>query len=115
MTNHNQFYIAAALQGNREASSGADQYNIEGLVSLDYSIFIFDSPEVSFNIGADLIPSLSDLGRVRSRIDSNLKWEVFKDFYLKWTFFYSYDSKPLSTDAEKSDWAISLLGLEYKL
>jgi hypothetical protein len=53
--------------------------------------------------------------RVRSRIDSNLKWEVFKDFYLKWTFFYSYDSKPLSKDGEKSDWAVSLVGLEYKL
>jgi hypothetical protein len=52
---------------------------------------------------------------VRSRIDSNLKWEVFKDFYLKWTFFYSHVSKPLSTDAEKNDWAVSLLGLEYKL
>jgi hypothetical protein len=115
MTNHNQFYVAAAVQGNREVSSGKDQYNIEGLLSVDYSIFIFDSPEVSFNIGVDLIPSISDFGRVRSRIDSNLKWEVFKDLYLKWTFFYSYDSKPLSTDGEKSDWAVSLVGLEYKL
>jgi hypothetical protein len=34
---------------------------------------------------------------------------------LKWTFYYSYDSRPLSTTASKSDWAISLLGLEYKL
>jgi hypothetical protein len=115
MTNHSQFYVAAALLGNREVSSGTDQYNIEGLLSLDYSIFIFDSPEVSLNIGGDLIPSISDLGRVRSRFDSNLKWEVFKDFYLKWTFFYSYDSKPLSKDGEKSDWAVSLVGLEYKL
>jgi hypothetical protein len=115
LTNHSYFYVAGGVQGNREASSGTNQYNLEGLISLDYSVFIYDSPEVSFNISGDLIPSLSDLGRVRSRIDSNLKWEVFNDFYLKWSFFHSFDSRPLSTTAEKSDWAISLLGLEYKL
>jgi hypothetical protein len=114
-TNYTNFYAALGVQANREASMGTDQYNLEALVSIDYSVFIYDSPVVTINLGGDLIPSLSDLGRVRCQVDSNLKWEVFKDFYLKWTFYYSFDSRPLSTTAERSDWAISLLGFEYKL
>jgi hypothetical protein len=114
-SNRSTLYIAGGLLGNKEESKGAIQYNLEGTFGVDYSVYIYDFPEVSFNISADLIPSLSDAGRVRATIDSNLKWEVFNDFYLKWTFYYNYDSRPLSVDAAKYDWAITLLGLEYKL
>lgn len=114
-SNRSQLHISGALQGNKEDSEGGISFNLEGVLGVDYSVFIYESPEVSFNISADLTPSLNDLGRVRSEIDSNLKWEIFKDFYLKWTFFYSYDSKPPTEGASKSDWAVSLLGIEYKL
>lgn len=114
-TNRTNLFIAGGIQGTREVSLGEDQYNIEGLLGTNYSIFIYDTPEVSFNLSCNLIPSLNDLGRVRVDIDSNLKWEIFHDFYLKWTFYYSFDSRPLSGTAERNDWAISLLGLEYKL
>lgn len=114
-TNRSQLHISGALQANKEKSKGGDGYNVEGLFGMVYSVFIYESPEVSFNLSADLTPSLNDLGRVRSEIDSNLKWEIFKDFYLKWTFFYSFDSKPPTEGAQKSDWAVSLLGIEYKL
>ena len=114
-TNTTRFYIAGGIQGNREWSEGNSQYNLEGQVTLDYSVFIYDSPEISFNVSLDLIPSFSNLGRIRTQIDSNLKWEVFNDFYLKWNFFYNFDNKPLSETASKTDWAISLLGVEIKL
>ena len=114
-TNSTYFYIAGGIQANRELSMGTSQYNLEGMITSNYSVFIFDSPEVSFNLNAKLMPSLNDLGRIRTQFDSNLKWEMFSDFYLKWTFFYSFDSRPLSETAEKSDWAITLLGLEYNL
>ncbi|MEN8227811.1 MAG: DUF481 domain-containing protein [Bacteroidota bacterium] len=114
-TNSTHFYIAGGIQANRELSMGISQYNLEGMIASNYSVFIFDSPEVSFNINAKVIPSLNDFGRIRSQVDSNLKWEMFNDFYLKWTFFYSFDNRPLSETAEKSDWAITLLGLEYSL
>ncbi len=113
--NRTHFYAALGFQGNRELSQGTSKYNLEGLIATNYSVFIYDSPEVSFNLKSQLIPSLNDLGRVRFKVDSNLRWEVFSDFFLKWTFFYSFDSRPLSNEAERSDWAISLLGLEYNL
>ena len=88
---------------------------MEGLLTANYSVFIYDNPDVSFNLTTKLIPSLSNLGRVRLDIDSNLKWEIFSDFYLKWTFFYNFDNQPLTEGAEKNDWAVTLLGVEYKL
>jgi hypothetical protein len=81
----------------------------------DYAMFIYDDPEVSLDLDASLIPSINNPGRIRSNINSNLKWELFNDFFLKWTFYFSFDSRPLSESAEKSDWAISMLGIEYKL
>jgi len=113
-TNIHHFFVAGGLTGNRERSQGTSQYNLEARVTLGYSVFIYDSPEISLNMQGDLFPSLSNLGRVRTQIDSNLTWEIFSDFYLKWNFFFSYDNRPLSETASKSDWAISLLGLEYK-
>lgn len=114
-SNTAHFYAALGLQATRELSKGGNQNNLEGLVMADYSIFIYDDPEVSFNLSPKMIPSLSDWGRVRFDLDSNLKWEIFNDFYLKWTFYYNYDSRPLTDGAEKNDWAVTLLGVEYKL
>lgn len=114
-SNTSHFYIAAGILGNREWSGGDSRYNLEGKITLNYTLYIYDSPEVSINIRGDLIPSITDPGRIRTQIDSNLSWEIFSDFYLKWTFFHTFDSRPLSETAGKNDWAISLLGLEYKL
>lgn len=114
-TNSSYLYVAMGLLGNREVSLGEEQFNLEGLIKSEYSIFIYDSPEVSFTLTGDLLPSLNNLGRVRADIDSNLKWEIFNDFYLKWTFYFSYDSRPISETSEKNDWAVTLIGVEYKL
>jgi hypothetical protein len=114
-TNRSYLYSGLGLQANREISLGEGQFNLEGVITSQYSVFIYDDPEVSFDLTATLIPSLTTLGRVRTNIDSSLKWEIFSDFYLKWTLWYNYDSQPLSTGAEKNDWAVTLIGLEYKL
>ncbi len=99
---------------NREFSGELTQDNFEGILMTNYKLYLFDSPEVSLNFAGHLIPGLSQFGRIRSEIDSNLKWEIFKDFYLKWTFYNSFDNKPLSGVDINRDWGITL-GLEYKL
>lgn len=114
-TNSIHLYAATGILTNRELSQETTQNNIEGIVAVNYSVFIYDNPEVSFDISSNIIPSLNNPGRIRSETESNLKWEVFNDFYLKWSFYYSFDSEPLSSGAEKNDWALTLLGLEYKL
>lgn len=114
-TNRSSLRIGTGLQGNRELTQDGDQNSIEALLNSDFSMFIYDSPKLTFNLSGQLTPSISDFGRVRVDVDSNISWEVFHDFYLKWTFYYTFDSRPVSTTAAKSDWAVSLLGIEYKL
>ncbi len=113
--NTTHFLVAGGILGNRERSVDVARFNLEAKATVSYRVYIYDSPEVSLNIRGDLIPSLNDPGRVRMQIDSNLSWEVFSDFFLKYNFYYSFDSRPLSETASKNDWAISLLGIEYKL
>ena len=116
LTNTMNLYTAAGLLFGREVSVDLEQYNLEGKIVADYTVFIYDSPELSFNANASLIPSLNDPGRIRSEIKSSLRWEVLNDLYLKWSFYYVFDSRPLSGSKEdKSDWGISMLGLEFKL
>lgn len=116
LTNNMNLYAAAGLLFGRELSVDLEQYNIEGKIVGDYTVFIYETPELSFNFNGSLIPSLNDPGRIRSEIRSALKWEVLNDLFLKWSFYYIFDSRPLSgSEEEKSDWGISMLGIEYDL
>jgi hypothetical protein len=101
------------LSVNREFSGDLTQNNIEGLVGLGYSLFIIDSPEVTYNFAGYLFPGLNRIGRVRSEINTDLKWEMFNDFFLKGSLFFSFDNKPLSGVDTHTDWGTSL-GVEYK-
>lgn len=114
-TNRSNLRIGTGLQANRELTQDGDQNSVEGILTSDFSMFIYDSPKLTFNLGGQLLPSLSDLGRIRVDVDSNISWEIFHDFYLKWTFYYTFDSRPVSATAARSDWAVTLLGIEYKL
>jgi hypothetical protein len=101
------------LSVNREFSGDLTQNNIEGIVGLGYSLFIIDSPEVTYNFAGYLFPGLNRIGRVRSEINTDLKWEMFNDFFLKGSLFFSFDNKPLSGVDTHTDWGTSL-GVEYK-
>jgi len=114
-TNFTLVNTAAGLQATRENSSEDVQNNLEAFAAGRYKVFIYDDPEVSVDLSAQVIPSLSTLGRVRTSINSSLNWEIFSDFYLKWTFYFNSDNQPLSETAEKYDWGVTLLGIEYKL
>lgn len=111
--NKQQLSAGAGLMANREFSGELTRNNLESLVQLSYLLYLFDSPEVSLNFVTNLIPGLSEFGRIRNETDSSIKWEVFKDFYLKLTFYNSYDNQPLSGVDVRGDWGATL-GLEYK-
>jgi hypothetical protein len=114
-TNRMRLDAGAGVQFNREQSLDLHSFNLESVFIGDYYIYIFEAPDINFDIKASLIPSLSDFGRIRTELNSNLRWEVLNDFFLKWTFYYSFDSRPLTEDASKTDWAVTMLGIEYSL
>jgi hypothetical protein len=98
---------------NREFSGNLAQNNFEGVIGVTYSLFILNSPKVSFDFDGFVIPSYNLWGRVRSSVNSSLNWELFNDFYLKGSLFFSSDNQPLSGVDVHSDWGTSL-GIEYK-
>ncbi|MEE4286069.1 MAG: DUF481 domain-containing protein [Mariniphaga sp.] len=99
---------------NREHSGELTQDNLEGIVYLNYMLFLYDSPKITLNVYSDFIPSLNHFGRIRSETNSSINWEIFKDLYLIYSFYNSFDNTPLSGVDVRGDWGITL-GLEYRL
>jgi len=81
--------------------------SIEATFSLNWDWFRFDSPELDWSTALELIPSLTESGRVRAEFDTGLKWEIFND--LKWgvEFYSSFDNKPQSETATTSDYGVN--------
>lgn len=116
LNNSMNLYAAGGILFGRELSEDITQYNVEAKIVADYTVFIYDSPELSLNAHASIIPSLSDPGRFRTEVKSNLKWEVFNNLFLKWSFYHIFDSRPLSGgEEERNDWGINTLGVEFDL
>jgi hypothetical protein len=125
-TNNSLLVVSGGLSANREEYAEmivpeiptseippTSQSNLEGLLSLKWELFTFGSRETDFTIALDLLPSLTDTGRVRSKIISSIRHELFSDFYIAISVDASYDNRP-PTDAEKSDWnLVSSIGYSY--
>ncbi|MBA7533304.1 hypothetical protein ES705_25539 [subsurface metagenome] len=112
-SNYSVLYFAGGLQANRETTADTATYNLEGVITSKFSAFKYSSPKLSFDLSGTVFPSFNNWGRIRTNVESTLSWEVFEDFYLKWSMYYTYDNRPLSKEGSKNDWAITLLGLEY--
>jgi len=114
-TDHSAILLEAGLKGTREdlAGSTTDEETIEayGLVKWDW--FRFDTPELDLSTSLEVIPNLSDTGRVRSELDIELQWEMIEDLFWQLSYYNSYDSKPATVGAEKNDYGI-ITSLGYK-
>ncbi|WP_282035779.1 DUF481 domain-containing protein [Saccharicrinis aurantiacus] len=88
-TNHSLMYIAGGLNTNRETTSDIATYNLEGAISLKYSVFKYSSPKLSLDFKGIVYPSINNWGRIRTYVESSLSWEVLEDFYFKWSFITS--------------------------
>lgn len=114
-TNHNELTAVAGLSVNREWSANQDgAYNLEGLLSLEHSVFRYDYPKTDITLEATVYPNLTDWGRVRSEIDVSASREIVKDLTIVISFYDSYDSDPLDPSAEKNDYGlVSSLGWTF--
>ena len=110
--NYSQAYGTVGIQGNREFSEDSVATNIEGVFLLSYTIFKYSYPKIDLTMSSVLYPNLIDFERIRTTINSKLRWEVHSNLYLKYTLYHTFDNKPLTEGAEKSDWSVSV-GIEY--
>ena len=114
-SNRAQLAAGAGIVFNEEkASDGESTENIEGLLLVRGSYFTYDRPKTNLDLNLQLYPSFSDTGRFRLQLDASARRELFKDFFLATTVYYTHDNRPPNPDADKSDVGIVLsIGWSY--
>jgi hypothetical protein len=108
-TNTSIVSLVGGLQLSREnLNSGIeDEDTVEGFFTLAWDWFRYDTPELDFSTQLQVIPNLTDTGRVRAEFDVSMKWELIPDLFWELGFYDSYDSDPVVPGAEKNDYGIT--------
>lgn len=107
-TNTSELSLVGGLVGTAETLVGdaSSQENIEGLLGMDYSRYIFDDPKIDLSTVLSVYPSITDSGRTRGQLDVSLRWEMIKDLYWDLSYYNTYDSAPPSGSLSTNDYGI---------
>lgn len=115
-TNRTTLQLVGGFQVSRENVSVdvSDKDTVEAYAILNWDWFRFDSPELDLSTNLQIIPNLTDTGRVRAEFEIKLKWEMVEDLFWQLSLYDSYDSDPIVVDAEKNDYGIiTSLGWDF--
>ena len=97
------------LQFSREnlVNEPEDLDSLEATFTANWDWFLFDDPELDWSSRIQLIPSLTEKGRVRGELDTTLSWEIIGD--LKWavSLYGSWDNQPQSVEGSTSDYGVN--------
>jgi uncharacterized protein DUF481 len=74
---------------------------------------MYDFPNLTLGGRLQIIPSLTDAGRVRLQADARVRREIISDFYVSVSVFDSFDSRPPTEGASKNDWG-PVVSIGYK-
>jgi hypothetical protein len=107
-TNSSEFGLIAGVIGTSETLEGdvSSQENIEGLLALDYSRYIYDDPMLDLSSRLSIFPSITESGRMRAQFDINLRWEMFADLFWDLGYYNTYDSNPASGSESTNDYGV---------
>ena len=87
-------------------SSGDDLFNAEGIVGFYWNLFIYHTPKTNLTFDFTTYPSLTDGGRVRMDLDTRLRREIIKDFFVDLSFYLNFDNRPPSATAATTDYGL---------
>ncbi len=101
--------LEGGLQFSREnlIAEDEDTDSLESTFSANWDWFLFEDPELDWSTRLQIIPSLTERGRVRGELDTTLQWELFGD--LKWaiSLYASWDNQPQSDVGATSDYGVN--------
>jgi putative salt-induced outer membrane protein YdiY len=106
-TNSNLAWLGGIVYAHESFDTAAGQpsdQNIEAVVGLQYNYIRFDFGE--FNSQVRVFPGLTDTGRVRLTTNNVLTIKLRNNFYLAFTLWDNFDSRPPMT-AKKNELGIS--------
>jgi hypothetical protein len=90
---HSEWSVGAGLAGTHEDfQSESSRNSLEAVLATSYSLFRYDEPKRSLDIGLSVFPSLTDAGRVRAEADIDSRYEIVKDLFFDVSLYASYDS-----------------------
>lgn len=97
-TNKTNLSLIAALGYTTEkdqsnSTSTANKRSFDSAVAVQFSTFRFDSTTLDTTIW--VYPSLTTIGRVRMTINQDVYYKFYKDFYVRASFYDSYDNRPV--------------------
>jgi hypothetical protein len=79
--------------------------NAEALFYVKYRMFRFSNTQVDLDFYA--FPNLTRFGRVRTGLQTSLKFEIFRNFFWKFSLYENFDSDPPIT-APRNDFGTSM-------
>ena len=92
-----------AVYNNEDGIDTEPRRKIEGLLGLQTSYYTYDRPKTTVDASVDYFPGLSDWGRHRLQINTAVKRELWKDFFVALNLYDTFDSEPPSPDADRND------------
>jgi hypothetical protein len=114
-TNQSRIAFGGGLIRSWEDSNGIAETkeDTEALVAMDFEWFRYDEPELDVSTKFTLYNRLSGTREPRGNLDVSFKWEIFKDFYWSFSFYYTFD-KQAETGVATTDYG-SFVSLGWKL
>lgn len=101
--------VEGELQFSRESlvATTDDTDSLEAAFSVNWDWFMFEDPEFDWSTRVQIIPSLTESGRVRSELNTTLSWELIGDLNWALSFYGSWDNQPQSTTGATSDYGVN--------
>jgi hypothetical protein len=106
-SHHAFFALTGGVAWTRETfteNTASQDHSAEGLGKMEFNAF--DLGDLSFLAKVAVYPSLTIAHRVRADVNSELKWDLPKDFYVKFSYNLNTDNRP-PPDGVKSDYVLS--------
>jgi len=114
-TNNSRIAFGGGLIRSWEDANGVAETkeDTEALIAMDFEWFHYDEPELDVSTKFTLYNRLSGTREPRGNLDVSFKWEIFKDFYWSFSFYYTFDQQH-ETGAATTDYG-SFVSLGWKL
>jgi hypothetical protein len=114
-SNRGQMTLGGGFAFNDERGVDVeDTRNFEALLTFNGSYYTYDRPKTTLDLSFDYYPSLSNIGRNRIQLDASAKRELWKDLYVSFSLYDTFDSRPPNPDADTNDFGIVMsIGWTY--
>jgi hypothetical protein len=111
---HEWALFVGANATNESEIAAATRQNLEALFGTQFAFFQYDTPERTVNAELDLLPSLTDSGRIRADAKVVSRIEIVRDFFFELMLYGTYDNKPGANAKSNSDYGTEIsLGYSF--